>query len=500
MPDPRYILALDQGTTSSRALIVDQQGNICSVAQAEFKQHFPRPGWVEHDPVDIWESQLKVLHQAIEKAGISAQEIAGIGITNQRETTVVWDRRTGKPIHNAIVWQDRRTSSTCDALKQQGYASLIRDKTGLPIDAYFSASKLAWILDHVEGARKLAHDGFLAFGTVDSWLVWNLTDGRTHVTDVTNASRTMLFNIFNLDWDEDLLTLFSIPRSLLPRVVDCSATFAECSNTVLPGDIPIAGMAGDQHAALYGQRCRHPGMAKNTYGTGAFMMLNTGASAKASQHNLVTTIGWKIGRDLHYALEGSVFIAGALVQWLRDGLGLIDSSGEIEELAASVPDSGGVVFVPAFTGLGAPYWDQDARGSMFGLSRGTTRAHIARAALESIAFQCQDVLEAMRSDAGRDLEQLRVDGGATVNNLLMQFQADVAGVPLSRPQITESTALGAAFLAGRATGLWSSEEELDALWSEERRFKPTSPTDDLVALKQQWSRAIERSRGWTNPD
>lgn len=497
MADPQYILALDQGTTSSRALVVDKQGAIRSVAQCEFTQHFPKPGWVEHDAEEIWSSQLKVLKEAIEKADIRSNELAGIGITNQRETTIVWDRRSGQPIHHAIVWQDRRTATTCNALKEQGYEPMIRERTGLPIDAYFSASKLAWILDHVEGARNLAKDGFLAFGTVDSWLIWKLTDGREHVTDVTNASRTMLYNIRSLDWDEELLALFNIPRSILPRVVDSSGVVAECSTSILPGSIPIAGIAGDQHAALYGQRCRHSGMAKNTYGTGAFLMLNTGSKPRPSKHNLVTTIGWKIGRDIHYALEGSVFVAGALVQWLRDGLGLIESSSEIEELASSVPDSGGVVFVPAFTGLGAPYWDQDARGAMFGMSRGTTRAHIARAALESIALQCQDVLGAMRADAGSDLEQLRVDGGATVNNLLMQVQADVAGVPLLRPQVTESTALGAAFLAGRATGVWQSEEELDVLWKEDARFTPASPNEQLNQLRGQWVKAIERSRGWT---
>ncbi|MCB2197927.1 glycerol kinase GlpK [bacterium] len=497
MPDPQFILALDQGTTSSRALVVDQHGAIRSVAQCEFTQHFPQPGWVEHDAEEIWNSQLKVLHQAVEQAGILSTNLSGIGITNQRETTIVWDRRTGKPIHNALVWQDRRTSATCDALKEQGYEAMIRERTGLPIDAYFSASKLAWILDQVEGARDLAKDGFLAFGTVDTWLIWKLTEGREHVTDVTNASRTMLFNIRSLDWDEELLALFNIPRSILPRIVDCSGIVAECAGSILPGSIPIAGIVGDQHAALYGQRCRHSGMAKNTYGTGAFLMLNTGSKPRDSRHNLVTTIGWKIGRDVHYALEGSVFIAGALIQWLRDGLGLIESSFEIEELASSVPDSGGVVFVPAFTGLGAPYWDQDARGAMFGLSRGTTRAHIARAALESIALQCQDVLGAMRSDAGSELGQLRVDGGATVNNLLMQVQADLVGVPLLRPQVTESTALGAAFLAGRATGVWQSEEELDGLWQEDARFEPTPEDDRLDRLKLQWAKAIERSRGWT---
>lgn len=492
----RLILALDQGTTSSRALLVGQDGSIITSAQQEFTQHFPQPGWVEHDPRDIWASQAAVIREAVKKAGVSHDHIAGIGITNQRETTLLWDRTSGEPVHNAIVWQDRRTADTCNALKDQGYEDYIRERTGLPIDAYFSGTKLKWMLDHVEGARDRARKGELAFGTVDSWLIWNLTGGKVHATDVTNASRTMLFNIHTLDWDDDILRLLDIPRSLLPDVVSCSEIIGETTPDLLGGPVPIAGVAGDQHAALFGQMGHEPGKVKQTYGTGGFMMLNTGSKPKRSEHKLVTTIAWKIGSKTTYALEASIFIAGAVVQWLRDGLGLIETSEASEALAESVPDNGGVYFVPAFTGLGAPHWDPDARGTIIGLSRGTTAGHIARAALESIAWQTGDVFAAMVEDSGFEINELRVDGGASENNLLMQFQADILGVPLIRPRITETTAMGAAYLAGLATGVWADVDEIAAQWQVDRRFTPALGEDEVNTKREHWLKAVERAKHW----
>jgi len=490
------ILALDQGTTSSRALLVGPDGSIVASAQQEFAQHFPQPGWVEHDPRDIWDSQAAVIRDAVRKAGVEPDRIAGIGITNQRETTLLWDRSTGKPVHNAIVWQDRRTASICNALKDQGYEDYIRDRTGLPIDAYFSATKLKWMLEQVDGARDRAQRGELAFGTVDSWLIWNLTGGQVHATDVTNASRTMLFNIHALDWDDDILRLLDIPRSLLPNVTSSSEVIGETEPGLLGVPVPIAGVAGDQHAALFGQMGHEPGMVKQTYGTGGFMMLNTGHRPKRSEHKLVTTIAWKIGSKTTYALEASIFVAGAVVQWLRDGLGLIETSQASEALAETVPDNGDVYFVPAFTGLGAPHWDPDARGALVGLSRGTTAGHIARAALESIAWQTRDVFSAMKADSGFDIRELRVDGGASENNLLMQFQSDILGVPLIRPKITETTAMGAAYLAGLATGVWGSIEEIAAQWQVDRKFSPSLPSEEVEKRSTRWLEAVKRAKGW----
>jgi glycerol kinase len=467
----KHILALDQGTTSSRAILFDHAGAVVAVAQKEFPQIFPKPGWVEHDPAAIWSSQWEVAHGVLAKAGITAKEVAAIGITNQRETTLVWDRKTGRPIHNAIVWQDRRTAPMCDALKRRGLAKKIRQKTGLVIDAYFSATKLAWLLQHVPGAKAKARRGELAFGTVDTWLVWNLTGGRVHVTDPSNASRTMLYNLRTGDWDAELLKLFGIPRSLLPEVRSSSEIYGEAVLDSVP--VPIAGIAGDQQAALFGQVCHAPGLVKNTYGTGCFMLMHTGAKPIPSNNNLLTTVAWRIGGKTEFALEGSVFIAGAAVQWLRDGLGIIKSSAEVESLAASVPDNGGVYLVPAFAGLGAPHWDQYARGILAGLTRGSTAGHVARAALEGIAYQVRDVLDAMQRDAGIKLKELRVDGGACANNLLMQFQADILGVPVVRPKVAETTALGAAYLAGLAVGFWKDRKEIAKQWQVDRRFKPT---------------------------
>ena len=490
----KYILSLDQGTTSSRAIVFDRKGSIIAVAQQEFRQIFPKPGWVEHDANEIWASQSQVMKGVLKKAGLDASDIAAIGITNQRETTVVWDRKTGKPIHNAIVWQDRRTSAACDKLKAKGMEKLIRKKTGLVIDAYFSATKLQWILNNVPGAKAKAKAGQLAFGTIDSWLVWNLTGGRTHVTDASNASRTMLFNIHTGDWDDELLKLFGVPRSILPEVRSCSEVYGETN--LLGGTIPIAGIAGDQQAALFGQACTKPGMVKNTYGTGCFMLMNTGTKPIASKNNLLTTVAWRIGDKTEYALEGSIFIAGAVVQWLRDGLGIINSSGEVEALAAQVPDNGGVFLVPAFAGLGAPHWDQYARGIMVGLTRGTTKAHIARAALEGIAFQVADVLQAMQSDAGIRLKELRVDGGACANNLLMQFQADLLGCPVIRPRVAETTALGAAYLAGLAVGYWKDQREIAEQWQMDREFRPSIKAPQRKKLMASWSKALERAKQW----
>ena len=464
------ILALDQGTTSSRAILFDHAGGIVAVAQKEFPQRFPKPGWVEHDPVDIWSTQLGVAAEVLQKANMSADDIAAIGITNQRETTIVWDRETGQPVCNAIVWQDRRTASLCDALRTRKLDRLIRRKTGLVVDAYFSATKLQWILQHVKGARARAKAGRLAFGTVDSWLVWNLTGGRVHVTDASNASRTMLYDIRTGEWDDALLEIFGVPRSMLPEVRSSSEVYGHTA--LLGGSIPIAGIAGDQQAALFGQVCTKPGMVKNTYGTGCFMLMNTGTKPIASKHNLLTTVAWRIGQRTEYALEGSIFIAGAVVQWLRDGLGIIRSASEVEPLAASVPDTHGVYLVPAFAGLGAPHWDQYARGVLVGLTRGTTRAHVARAALEGIALQVMDVLKAMEADAGIRLKELRVDGGAAANNLLMQLQADLLNVPVVRPNVTETTALGAAYLAGLAVGFWKGQADIARQWQADRRFTP----------------------------
>lgn len=491
----QYILAFDQGTTSSRAIVFNHEGEILSVAQKEFRQIFPQPGWVEHDATEIWSSQIGVASEAIARINGRLSDIAAIGITNQRETTIVWDRTTSEPIHHAIVWQDRRTARYCDELKAAGHEPLFQAKTGLFIDAYFSGTKLKWLLDNVPDAREKAQRGELAFGTVDSWLMWRLTGGQLHMTDVTNASRTLLFNIHTQDWDDELLALLDIPRSLMPEVRDSSEVYAH-TDEKFGAKIPIAGIAGDQQAATFGQAALRSGMAKNTYGTGCFALLNTGDKPIASQYKLLTTIGWRIGDRLDYALEGSVFVAGAVVQWLRDGLGIIRTSGEVEALARKAPDNGGVYFVPAFVGLGAPHWDSYARGLMIGMTRGTTAAHIARAALESIAYQSADVLEAMKQDAHLQLSELRVDGGASQNDLLMQFQADILGVPVVRPKVSETTALGAAYLAGLAVGYWESEEEIMHHWQLEKRFEPTISQDQREYLLSNWRRAVERSKSW----
>lgn len=486
----KYILALDQGTSSSRAIVFNEKGEACSVAQKEFTQIFPRPGWVEHDPREIWSSQSGVIAEAITKIGINGLDIAGIGITNQRETTIVWDAATGEPVYNAIVWQDRRTSQYCDSLKEQDLTEKIRSKTGLLLDAYFSGTKVRWILENVPGAREKAEKGELRFGTVDTWLIWNLTRGEVHVTDVTNASRTLLFNIHTLEWDSELLELFGIPASMLPRVASSSEIYGHTKTTIFAHKVPIAGIAGDQQAALFGQLCTEPGAVKNTYGTGCFLLMNTGREPIESKNNLLTTIAWKIGEETTYALEGSIFVAGSVVQWLRDGLGVIRSSSDVEALAASVPDNGGVYFVPALTGLGAPYWDQYAKGTVVGITRGTTAAHIARAALEGIAFQTMDIVSAMEQDSGVKLCELKVDGGASRNNLLMQFQSDVLGCNVIRPQVTETTALGAAFLAGLAVGYWGSVDEIKGIWAVDREFMPSV---DRTAEKAGWADAIGRT-------
>jgi glycerol kinase len=491
-----FILALDQGTTSSRSIVFDKQGNIISVAQKEFRQIFPQPGWVEHDPEEIWSTQYGTMAEAMVKAGISMKQVAGIGITNQRETTVVWDRATGKPVYNAIVWQDRRTAGYCDELKQAGHAEVIRSKTGLIIDAYFSATKLKWILDNVDGARDKANRGDLAFGTIDSWLTWKLTNGEVHVTDVSNASRTMLLDIHTGEWDDSLLELFTIPRTMLPAVKPSSKVYGVTGNVVPDSRIPIAGIAGDQQAALFGQMCTQPGMVKNTYGTGCFMLMNTGDKAITSRNNLLTTIAWQLDGKIEYALEGSVFIAGAVVQWLRDELKLIRSSAEIESLAGSVPDTGGVYMVPAFAGLGAPHWNQHARGSIFGLTRGSSDAHIAKAALDSIAYQVYDVLKAMEADADIEIKELRVDGGGTVNNQLMQFQSDILHCNVVRPNVTETTALGAAYLAGLAVGYWKNIAEIQEQWQVDRIFKPVMKNEERETLVQGWQRAIQATVAW----
>jgi len=489
----KYILALDAGTTSSRTIVFDHAGSVVTSAQKEFRQIFPKPGWVEHDANEIWATQLYTAQEAMKKAGLSPSDVAGIGITNQRETTVVWDRDTGVPIHNAIVWQDRRTSARCDQLKARGGGAAIKRKTGLVVDAYFSGTKLEWILKNVPGARAKAAAGKLAFGTIDTWLVWNLTGGRVHVTDPSNASRTMLFNLKG-DWDEQLLKLLGVPRAVLPEVRSSSEVYGHA--TVLGGSIPIAGIAGDQQAALFGQACTQPGMVKNTYGTGCFMLMNTGTKPIVSKNNLLTTVAWRIGNRMEYALEGSIFIAGAVVQWLRDGLGIIKSSSEVEALAAQVTDPDGVYLVPAFAGLGAPHWDQYARGLIAGVTRGTTAAHLARAALEGIAFQVADVLRAMQADAKIKLKELRVDGGASANNLLMQFQSSLLGVPVVRPKVTETTALGAAYLAGLAVGYWKDQKQIAAQWQVDRRFTPSMKPVNRKRLETGWRKALERARRW----
>lgn len=491
--EQKYILALDQGTSSSRAIVFDHEGRICATAQKEFPQHFPKPGWVEHDPKDIWSSEASVIAEAITSMGINGLNIAGIGITNQRETTIVWDAETGEPVYNAIVWQDRRTSEYCDSLKEQNLTGFIREKTGLIIDAYFSATKIRWILENVPGARARAEAGKLRFGTVDTWLLWNLTRGECHMTDVSNASRTMLFNIHTLKWDEDLMKLFGIPMSMLPEVHSSSEIYGYTKTTIFAHKVPVAGIAGDQQAALFGQMCTTPGSVKNTYGTGCFLLMNSGTKPITSSHNLLTTIAWKIGDTVNYALEGSIFVGGSVVQWLRDGLGIIKSSSEIESLAMTVPDNGGVYFVPALTGLGAPYWDQYAKGTICGLTRGTTAAHIARAALEGIAFETMDIVNAMEHDAGIKLAELKVDGGASRNNLMMQFQADILGTKVIRPKVTETTAMGACYLAGLATGYWDSLDDIKRQWNADKVFEPLAPAEKVLKLKEGWTNAIGRT-------
>jgi len=493
----KYILALDQGTTSSRAILFDQSGHIQSIAQKEFTQIFPQPGWVEHDPLEIWSSQASVASEARLKISAAASEIAAIGITNQRETTIVWDKETGEPVYNAIVWQDRRTAAFCEQLKQSGLTEKIRSKTGLVIDAYFSGSKIRWILDNVPGARKKAEEGRLAFGTVDSWLVWKFTHGVVHATDITNASRTMLYNIRDQQWDEELLQIMDIPKNMLPGVKESSEYYGETDSSIFSDKIPIAGIAGDQHAALFGQMCLEKGMVKNTYGTGCFMLMNIGEQFVESKNNLLTTVAWKLNGHIQYAFEGSIFIAGAVVQWLRDGLGIVRSSSEIESLAMQVEDTNGVYFVPAFAGLGAPYWNPDARGTIVGITRGTQAAHIARASLESIAYQTMDVLKAMEADAGISIKELRVDGGATANNLLMQFQADLLNCKVIRPEITETTALGAAYLAGLAVGFWKNTDEIAHWWKSEKEFLPSAAPAAMQAGIESWKQAVRAAQSWS---
>ncbi|MDP5240304.1 glycerol kinase GlpK [Uliginosibacterium sp. 31-16] len=491
-----YLLALDQGTTSSRAVIFDARGNLVGMAQQEFPQLYPQPGWVEHDPETLWNSQLETARLALSKTGLKAREMVSIGITNQRETTLVWERSSGRPIHNAIVWQDRRTADVCARLKAEGHEALVRKRTGLLLDPYFSGTKLAWILDHVPGARKRAERGELAFGTVDSWLVWRLTHGRVHATDPSNAARTLLFDIYRNTWDDELLDLLRVPRAVLPQVQPSASDFGQTDTEWLGASIRIGGVAGDQQAALFGQACHKPGMVKNTYGTGCFMLMHTGSTLKTSSHGLLGTAAAQTSGTPAFALEGSVFIAGALVQWLRDGLGMIRSAAEIEPLARSVPNSDGVVIVPAFVGLGSPHWDPQARGALFGLTRGSTRAHVARAALDAIAFQSAELIEAMQADAGQSVEALRVDGGAISNDLLLQIQADLLGVPVIRPRVAETTALGAAYLAGITSGIWASESEVAGQWQAERVFGPAISRDEAASRIQLWHKAVTRSRGW----
>jgi len=493
------VLAFDQGTTSSRAIVFDHAGSILGVAQREFTQHYPRSGWVEHDADEIWQTQLDVAREVLKDCGLTARDVAAIGITNQRETTVLWDRKTGEPVNHAIVWQDRRTAEYCDSLRNAGHTDRVQQKTGLLIDSYFCATKLRWLLDNVPGARQRAENGELAFGTVDSWLFWKLTGGRVHATDVTNASRTMLFNISRCQWDDELLELFEIPKSVLPEVFPSSHLYGETDKKLFGEPIKLGGAAGDQQAALFGQNCTQPGMAKNTYGTGCFMLMNIGNEPKKSNCKLLTTVACSTGDRREYALEGSIFIAGAIVQWLRDGLGIIKSSSEIESLAATVKDTDGVYLVPAFAGLGAPHWDSYARGTIVGLTRGTTRAHIARAALEGIAFQVAEVLDAMIEDSGVAIEELRVDGGAAANDLLMQFQADIIGVPVIRPKVIETTALGAAYLAGLSSGFWSNLDEISQVWQTDRIFTPSMPVEEVAKRRERWAAALDRARSWETP-
>ncbi|MCF6342644.1 MAG: glycerol kinase GlpK [Bacteroidales bacterium] len=489
----KFILALDQGTTSSKALLFDRNGKCCASAQKEYKQIYPRAGWVEHNPLDIWSTQMAVASEVIAKLGILPASIAGIGICNQRETTIVWDRKTGKPIYNAIVWQDHRTADFCDQLKSDGYGTMVKEKTGLEIDAYFSATKIKWLLDNITGARKKAESGQLAFGTVDSWLIWNLTQGRSHLTDITNASRTLLFNIKTLKWDKDLLRLFGIPEKLLPKVKPNSTVFARTAGHVLKAKIPISGVAGDQQAALFGQMCFEKGMVKNTYGTGCFLMMNTGEDPVLSNHKLLTTIAWQLDGETKYALEGSVFVGGAVIQWLRDGLNFFRETKEVERLASEVDDNGGVYFIPAFTGLGAPWWRQKAKGLIYGITRGTTKANITRAALESIAFQSQAVMEAMEKDTGLCIQNLRVDGGAVENDLLMQFQSDILGMKVERPRMQETTALGAAYFAGLAIGFWKNMDEISSQWLQGKEFTPKIPEPQARQRTREWQEVVKKA-------
>ena len=493
----QFILSLDQGTTSSRAIVFDKKGGIVSIAQKEFKQYFPKPGWVEHDPQEIWSTQAGVAAEATVSKGLNGKNIAGIGITNQRETVVVWDKNTGEPVYNAIVWQDKRTADYCEELKENGKAEMIQEKTGLVIDSYFAGTKVKWILDNVEGAREKAEAGDLILGTIDTWLIWKFTKGELHVTDVTNACRTLLFNINTMEWDEELLELFDVPKSMLPEVKDSSEVYGHTKTTIFASKIPIAGIAGDQMAALFGQMCTKKGMVKNTYGTGCFMLMNIGDKPILSKNNLLTTVAWRINGKTEYALEGSIFIGGAVVQWLRDGLGIINKSEDVEPLAESVESTDGVYFIPAFAGLGAPYWNQKAKGTIFGITRGTTDAHIARASIEAIAYQTMDILKSMEADSGIDIKELRVDGGASVNETLMQFQADVLDSVTVRPKITETTALGAAYLAGLAVGFWESKEEIQEMWQEDKRFEPVKPKEDVEAGIKGWYRAVKALEHWT---
>ncbi|WP_419868974.1 glycerol kinase GlpK [Chryseobacterium sp. CT-SW4] len=492
----KLILALDQGTTSSRAILFNYNGEIEYISQKSFEQIFPTPGWVEHDPNEIWSSQISVAAEVIAKAGISGREVAAIGITNQRETTVVWDKETGEPIYNAIVWQDRRTSKYCDTLKEEGYTDTIKKKTGLILDAYFSATKIKWILDNVDGAREKAEAGKLCFGTIDTWLIWKLTRGKMFITDVSNASRTMLLNIHTMEWDEELLRLFNIPKAILPEIKQSSEVYGETATTLFSTKIPIAGIAGDQQAALFGQMCTKPGMVKNTYGTGCFLLMNTGNEAVESKNNLLTTVAWKINGQVTYALEGSVFVGGAAIQWLRDNLGIIRSADEVNRLAKTVDDNGGVYFVPALTGLGAPYWDQYARGTIVGITRGTTSGHIARATLEGIAFQVVDIVKAMEADSGRPSLELRVDGGASASDLLMQIQSDLFGFKITRPKILETTALGAAYLAGLAVGYWKSIDDIQSQWIVDKDFHPEVEKEKSNKMILSWHKAVARSQNW----
>ncbi|HEX2099471.1 MAG TPA: glycerol kinase GlpK, partial [Candidatus Synoicihabitans sp.] len=496
MSTPRYVLALDQGTTSSRAIVFDRAGRTIAVAQKEFRQSYPKPGWVEHDPLEIWASQSATAAEAMSQAGLTARDLAAVGITNQRETVLVWERDTGRPIHPAIVWQDRRTADVCRRLQQDGVEPMISDRTGLRLDPYFSATKLRWLLDNVAGARRKAEDGRLLAGTVDTWLLWQLSGRKTHATDATNASRTLLFNLVTGDWDDELLQLFRIPRAMLPEIRDCSGRFCEIDRSLYAGGVPVSGVAGDQQAALFGQACFQPGMAKNTYGTGCFLLLQTGAERVPSRNNLLTTVAWRIGGRTEYALEGSVFIAGAAVQWLRDELQLVHSTRELDELASSVPDAGGLYLVPAFAGLGAPHWDPYARGLAIGITRGTNRAHWCRAALEGIAYQCADLIRAMEKDSGLEMKELRVDGGAARSQPLLQFQADLLGRRVVRPREVETTALGAAYLAGLAEGYWESRDEIARNWAVDATFERQRPAEEMAKLSRGWERALERAKGW----